>query len=202
MDENEEVEQIKDMDMSWMEEQEKLENIQEIPYRESMNSIQCYILFVNKSNDVFNIVSKKIKVVDNVVTREAISTVIQKESREPFVVVDDIILYNITIEPQQIQSFSNSILENNQISQCSFFKNGLVNKDILIQPSIFVFHQINSLIVVLREKIEPKSIMKKQSSGVKSTKKFVLFSIQPFRKKQNYDPHVKYHPPHPPPPHR
>lgn len=166
MDEQEDLE----IDMSWMEEQEKLENMNEISYRESMKQIQCYLFFVDKMNDVSNIVSKNLKIVENVISKDAISEMIMNNNTNGFI-VDDIILYNITIEPQQIQSFSNSILENNGISQCSFFKNGQLNRDILIQPSIFIFHRVNCLIVLLREQVEPKSIMKKTGGGGKSTKK-------------------------------
>jgi hypothetical protein len=71
--------------------------------------------------------------------------------------VDSILLYNVSVEPENIQKYVNSdIVE-------PFLKVYPIVDEILIHPSIFIFHEINCIFFIFKQheiKLPPKSILK------------------------------------------
>jgi len=95
----------------------------------------------------------------------------------------DILKYNVELEPENIQSYSKT--ENIVEKSAGFFKVLPIIDDIVISPSIFIFHGINAIYFIFQEvKTEKhrhtiKSILKHSkmdeisasTSSHKSTKK-------------------------------
>ena len=163
--------------MSWIREQERLEKINQNYYREPIESIHCFFLFINSNLYIEKIIDETI-ILDTslekcahhhrILTKDKISELLKPKLESKYV-LDDILLYNVTIEPNQIQSFAN-------IDKTPFLTSGFeLLDDIIIPPSIFIFHNVNALFFLCKEKpVElfiPKSIIKSSGLKVKNTKK-------------------------------
>lgn len=169
---------IQDLDVSWLKEQERLEKINQNYPREPMENIHLYFVFINCNNYIEYILKEKITDCsfnhnnENVVLKEDLLKLIERQKKHNYFLVDTI-LYNVTIDSKNIQSFSQcSILNTNRFIK--IFPGEKI-QDINIPPSIFIFHNINSIFFIFQEKnvsIEdfvPKSIIKKDKGG--TTKK-------------------------------
>ena len=77
----------------------------------------------------------------------------------------DILLYNVTLEPENIQEYAKS--ENFRELSSGFFKQCSLFNDIIIDDSIFIFHKINTLYFIFKEtesNFTIKSILKKDKT--------------------------------------
>jgi hypothetical protein len=151
-----------DLDISWIEEQEKIQNIDKNYFREPMDTIDIHIIYINTNLYIESITKEQ-----HVLTKKEKTTVLEKErtlqiiqskkkntafSKYKFM---DALLYNIELEPEQIQNYANA-KENNTIT--SFLKPVKILEDITIPHSIFIFHGINALYFFFKE--EPKTDIK------------------------------------------
>ena len=205
-------------DLSWIQEQERLENINQNYYREPMDKIECVFIFIDANQCIEKVIKEKLSVeplskpnqenttniLNRVLKKDAIAACLEPKLESKYV-LDDILLYNVTIEPNQIQMFSNSCDDSsiNLYSGINVFMhesdmglpwncihldtipridlksspylNSCNKGDIIISPSIFIFHNVNAIYFILRERtlelFVPKSIMKSANSKGKNTKK-------------------------------
>jgi len=198
MEENDDT----DLDISWIEEQEKIQNIDKNYFREPMDAIDIHIIYINANLYIESITKEK-----HVLTKREKTTVLEKErvlqiiqskkkttpfSKYKFM---DALLYNVELEPEQIQNYANT-QENTISSTSSFLKPVKILEDVTISHSIFVFHGINALYFFFKEEprtdltnAKSKSILKmegEQATPHKITKKvkIVLRKNQSTTKKQ------------------
>jgi len=178
-----------DLDMSWIEEEERLQNIQTNYSREPMESIKTYFIYINKNQYIDKILCElqelevKPDESGSLINKETILKLIQtKKITTPFskYKLSDILLYNIDLEPEHIQDYSKTNIED--IGNKDLLKKIPIFDEVTIAPSIFIFHGINSLYFIFQEveieKVKPsrhslKSILKLESSpkNSPSTKK-------------------------------
>jgi hypothetical protein len=178
-----------DLDMSWIEEEERLQNIQTNYSREPMESIKTYFIYINKNQYIDKILCEIQELEINSdstgshINKETILKIIQtKKISTPFskYKLVDILLYNIDLEPEHIQDYSKANIEDN--SNKDLLKKIPIFDEVTITPSIFIFHGINSLYFIFQEveieKVKPsrhslKSILKLDSAprNLPSTKK-------------------------------
>jgi len=187
MDENE------DLDISWIEEHEKLQSVDKNYFREPMDAITVTIIYINANSYIENITSEKQQLTQNgksaVLEKERLLQIIQSKkkttahSKYKFM---DALLYNVDLEPEHVQKYANSPVEENQNL---FLKRLPIVDDVAISPSIFIFHGINGLYLLFKEEprtdiqnIKTKSILKVENHDVakKLTKK-----VKIILKKQN-----------------
>jgi hypothetical protein len=204
MEENDDT----DLDISWIEEQEKIQNIDKNYFREPMETIDIHIIYINTNLYIESITKER-----HVLTKREKNTVLEKErilqiiqskkKTTPFSKYKfaDALLYNVELEPEQIQNYANT--QDNTISSSSsssssssFLKPVKILEDITIPHSIFVFHGINALYFFFKEEprtdlknAKSKSILKmegEQAAPHKITKKvkIVLRKNQSTTKKQ------------------
>jgi hypothetical protein len=179
-----------DLDDSWIHETEKLEKIEQNYIREPMEFIDTFFIYINSNSYIEKILSEKHPLVlladgkTNVLKKEYILQLIQSKkiktnhSKYKFI---DMITFNVDLEPEHIQSYS----KNENISENSkkFFNVLPIIDDVLIPPSIFVFHGINSIFFIFQEKefdvsqLQPKSILKSVSGSQHKTTKKVKIMI-------------------------
>ena len=178
-----------DLDMSWIEEEERLQNIQTNYSREPMESIKTYFIYINKNQYIDKILCEVQELEINSdsagsqINKETILKIIQtKKISTPFskYKLVDILLYNIDLEPEHIQDYSKANVEDN--SNKDLLKKIPIFDEVIIAPSIFIFHGINSLYFIFQEveieRVKPsrhslKSILKLDSTprNLPSTKK-------------------------------
>ena len=159
------------LDVSWIAEQQRIQNIETNYCREPVTDIQIYSLYINKNSYIEKITRKKHDIVDNVLTRDAVLGIIQNNKRlaSKKYKLMDVLVYNVDLEPQHIQTYS----QTNDISASSksFFKVLPIVDEIHIPHSIFIFHSLSSVFFMYKEvdtgshNHTIKSILKPSSSS-------------------------------------
>jgi hypothetical protein len=155
-----------DLDTSWIREEEKLETIEKNYQREPMENIDIFFLYINADDYIEKIICENHSLSDIVLKKEYILHLIQSKKRTlnshryKFM---DMLLFNADLDPDHIQTFSQT--EINLENARGFLKTYPIVDDVAISPSIFIFHNINSLFFLFKENPnEPmpiKSILKK-----------------------------------------
>jgi len=158
-----------DLDDSWIEQQERLVSINKNYYREPMTSISVHFVYINSYSSIEKIVVDSCPlIVDSsgmfsILSKEHLLKLVQtrKQVLAQKYKLMDILIYNIDIEPNKIQSFS----LNHNGSDNRFFHTLSVTNDIRVSASVFIFHGVNGIFFLFREpdtgnKHTMKSILK------------------------------------------
>ena len=122
-------------------------------YKEKVESIKIYFLYINRNQELFHIKKEKYAINNSTLTKENLIQILNKYKtyeKKSFIPLS-ILKYNITLNPEYINKFLNDPSENykflepqNNIEEISWF------------DSIIFFHNINSLYIVYREKLKSK----------------------------------------------
>lgn len=135
---------------SWTEELDRLQNLNKNSHREYARHIPFTLLYVNHENDIEKVQSGlfQLDVSSNnsIITKEKILAFITKNTKEnenSKYVCKEISIFQVPIEPENIQYFSQMKLNENTIKP--YFKTFSLVDTIYIQPSIFIFHSLNRL---------------------------------------------------------
>jgi len=153
---------------NWMDDEQRILNIQQNPVREPMKSIRGVFIFVNQQHYIDKIVVEDIddkSFEETTEFRIPFSKVLQLVQAKRYVTANtkyifrEVCLYNVDLEAEHVQGF----VHNEEPR--SFFRVLPATEDILIPPSIFIFHSVNALYfyfqeVPLKRVPEPKSILK------------------------------------------
>ena len=158
-----------DLDISWVQEQEKLQHINENYFKEPMEMIDMFFIYINTNDYIekINHLQQELSLNNNsgVIHNDIIIQLIEKNkflSNNKYK-IQDVLLYNVSLNPENIQSYSND--ENILESSSKFLEPLSIINDFIIPPSIFIFHKINSIFFIFNQLQEvkhvvPKSILK------------------------------------------
>jgi hypothetical protein len=170
MDKLENNEEDLELDTSWIEEHERLEKINQNYFREPIDSINVYFIYINVNSYIEKITNEKQNVEwdaernSSILRKEILLQWVQDKKAERYK-LSDTYIYNVDLEPENIQNYSNN--ENLIESSHGFYKHLPLIDDILFKPSIFIFHSINAVFMIFQEipveKFQPKSILKNSS---------------------------------------
>jgi len=150
-----------DVDFSWIHEQEKLQNIQDNFHREPMEFIYLKYIYINQNNYINKVLSERFYFdAENQseggslqsISQEHLLHIIQSNKIVTPTTIykfKDVILYNVDLEPEHIQSYSKN--DNFVEFSSSFFKVLSILNKITIPNSIFIFHKINCLYFIFQE---------------------------------------------------
>jgi hypothetical protein len=162
-----ETESNEDLDMSWINEEERIQNMESNYYREPMEYVNTYFIYINQNQYIDKILCEKydLEVVSNgsLLTKETLLKIIQNKKIKTLNTrykLIDILQYHVELEPEHIQSYSKNG-EPDPSSQ-KILKNISVFDEIVFSPSIFIFHGINSIYFIFQE-VETISTKKRKS---------------------------------------
>lgn len=147
-----------DLDESWIRDQERLQNIQKNYCREPMSNIDLFSIYINQNLYIDRIICEKQVLeshtnnVDSILKKELLLKLIQ--SKKLFTPnskykLMDILTYHVDLEPEHIQSYSKT--ENIAEKSSGFFKVLPILDDLVITPSIFIFHGVNAIYFLFQE---------------------------------------------------
>ena len=198
--------EYEDIDDSWLKDHKRLTKIQELEsIKEPMDSIQVHYIYINVHSFIDKIITEEIDLhlgndgVSSFISNDFLLQLIQsKKIRTPIskFKFKEVLLYNVELEPEHVQNYSNS--ESFQDLSKSFFKSIPIISDIVISPSIFIFHNVNCMYFIFQESLNepphsslPKPILKftddsskQHPNNYKKTKK-VIFKINSKNTKKN-----------------
>ena len=144
---------------SWIQQQERLQNVDSVFTREPMTSISAKFFYINTHDYIEKIICEDIPLESHLdgslITKERLIQIIQnkkiKTSNTKYKLLDSF-LCNFDIPPSSIYSF----YKNSSPSINSYMKNINIIEDLFISPSIFVFHDINTLFFIFEEHLVEK----------------------------------------------
>ena len=169
--------------MSWLEEQEHILSIDSVPYREPIQILKCYFFYINMNDYIDRINIEELEIDGSgVLASDKILHIIQSKkvyTNNTKFVFQDLFLFHIDLEPDEIQGFISDDGGDSEGAGAGsrFFRKISVTDNVIVPPSIRVFHNINSLYfffheTLLYKKREPKSILKMGGGGLgKHTKR-------------------------------
>lgn len=157
-----------DLDSSWAEAAEFQDNYE----RELMEEIRVFFIYMDTAGALEKITKAVEKVVDGGLSKERLLHLIQSKRHLPhrggvkyrFM---DLLAFHIPLEPGELGEFIK------REARADFLKNLAIFDSIVIDPSIFIFHDVNTLFFFFKESenIVVKSILKNGEGGNSVTKK-------------------------------
>lgn len=182
-----------DLDTSWIEKEEKLYSAETNLYKEPMDSILCYFIYVGKDSSIQKIIKRNetLSILnengENGIHSDRILQMIQTSR-----ILSNGLKYKITslsrflvdLEHDSLYDYAYNDNENNHYMSRGFFKELSFLEKIVIEPSLSIFHALSSLYFIFKEdamvKKSIKSILKIEGSSEniknsRSTKKVRIF---------------------------
>lgn len=161
------------LDTSWIQEEERIQNIESLYSREPMPAISLYFIYINQNQYIEKVVSENHEFPENsaVLSKETLLRIIHHRkistpcSKYKLI---DILTFHVPLEPEHIQYYAKQE-DRDDISK-DFFKVLPIVDEIRVDPSIFIFHSINSIFFIFEEapktshKHTLKSILKSTES--------------------------------------
>ena len=166
-----------DLDTSWTQEYDKEMHIDENLHRDPMNEIKTLFVYIDKHSSIYkvvleNMVLEMLKEDKKGIPNNKVLQIVQQKKvfeNKKYKLID-ILSYCVDIEAENIQKYTNQIKEEISIP----LKVLTIFNDIIIPDSIFIFHPVNTLYFIFKEKEEninnikmPKSILKMHSKTKK-----------------------------------
>jgi hypothetical protein len=162
---------MNDLDMSWIEEYSRIHSIQQIMNREELDSIAIQTIYMNTNLEITKINKEIVKLDTNThrcISKEQLLQIIQtkKVIEKTKYKIFDMLLFTVDLDPKDIQKYVNG-----ECSQKSRLKSIPMVDDLIIPPSLFIFHSLHTFFLLfteIAEEIPIKSILKTgQNDGKK-----------------------------------
>jgi hypothetical protein len=167
------------LDTTWIQNEERLQTVQNNLYREPMDSIHGIFIYINQNNYIDKIVRENLPLVNcenssgSQIPYNSLLKIIQsKKINTPVSKYKFSNLYSfiVDLEPDCVQPFSKLNDDNDQIIKSNFFKEIKITDNVNVPSAIFVFHDINKLYFFFQEvftnknNITLKSILKPKTN--------------------------------------
>lgn len=140
-------EEFENLDTDWIEEYNNVEELYLDLYKEQVETLPIYFLYVNRDSDLFHISKEILDLSGSTLTKTNIisllktNMVLNKKKYRPI----SILKYNLTISPQDVENY----IENTD--KYSFLESEKEIKDIKFNNTISIFQDINGIYFVLHE---------------------------------------------------
>lgn len=159
---------------SWINEQTRLLQIQHDCEPEPMESIACQFIFIDSNQYIQKVAKDRAKIeydAENdqyIVSKKQLLEMIQTQKKamnNSKYLYKHLCIFNVDLESEDVQPFVNGLDENGEMNNDDngvdeFFETISLMDDIVIDPSIFIFHQVNSLYFFFEEMKEPEPEIK------------------------------------------
>ena len=173
---------IEDLDISWINEFEKIDDEYKNYYSEELSFIRIHSIYINSSNEIEKIREEKILLrVPGVLQKEDLLSTIKHNSFSNQVKYSllSILKFNINLEPIHLKTF----LRNKNPEIGAPFLQSIKNLDtIKFDKSITMFHDINDLLIVFHKKNNKQSCASSSMRDVSNKTKKVFSNSKPNRK--------------------
>lgn len=172
----EENDLIEDLDLSWLNEFEKIDNEYKIYYTEDLSFIRIHSIYINCNNEIDKIREEKFLLKSpGIIQKEELLSIIKHNSfsNQFKYSLLSILKFNINLEPINLKTF----LRNKNPALGAPFLHIIKNLDsIKFEKSITMFHDINDLFIIFHQKINKTSLVNTNQFIVNKTKKVFINS--------------------------
>jgi hypothetical protein len=171
--------EIEDLDLSWINEFEKIDNEYKIYYTEELSFVRIHSIYVNKDNEIEKIREEKILLKNpGILQKEELLSIVKHNSFSNQVKYSllSILKFNINLEPINLKTF----LRNKNPAIGGPFLQSIKNLDtIKFEKSITMFHDINELLIIFHQKINKISRTNPESKEINNRTKKVFINSNP-----------------------
>jgi hypothetical protein len=161
-----------EFDTSWIDKEERLCSIQQNYVKEPLKDIALFFIYLSTENEI-KYISKEREVLEHpVISKERLLQIIQtkRSINDVRYKLDDISIFQVPLEPEQLQSFST--LED--FSQLQFLKSLQIFDEIKLMSTIFIFQDLHALFFLFKEQETPIKSILRNGTGSRITKKVRL----------------------------
>jgi hypothetical protein len=167
---------IEDLDSTWIQEFENLDNDYKNYYTEDLSFLRIHSIYVNTLNDIEKVREEKILLKEpGIINREELLSIIKHNSfsNDTKYSLLSILKFNINVEPEFLKTFLKSKDKNIGTS----FLQSVKNIDTLrFEKSIAMFHDINDLIIIFHQRVNKNNATNGSSDSNNRTKKVFINS--------------------------
>ena len=162
---------IIDEDDKWIQEQNKILNMQNNHPREPLPFIKIHLCYVDCNNSIVEIKTEKHfftnTTTTTTITEAEILRLIDSKKRlsNRLFTFSEMAVFHVDLEPEHINSFAPEAT--------TFFKPLAIISDICLSNSIFIFHPLNCLFFIFKQK---SSLKAGPTSGATKSMKKVVFN--------------------------
>ena len=145
-------EDIDDLDSTWIQEFEKLDNDYKNYYTENISFLRVHSIYINKQNEIEKVREENIFLKEpGIIQKEELLSIIKHNSfsNEIKYSLLSILKFNINLEPEYLKTFLKSKDKN---IGSSFLQSVKHIDSIRFEKSITMFHDINDLIIIFHPK--------------------------------------------------
>jgi hypothetical protein len=188
------MEDNSDLDTSWIEKYQHHDLV-----REPMDKVRVYLLYIHANMSIDKIVQEDVPiellgskpghgVSGHGVSKEVLLKIIHDGKNSiphKKYKLKDILVFNVDLEPSNIQSFSEEV---------QFMKKIPIVDDIILAPSLYIFHYLNGIFIFFQEygSSDPKPILKNGSNQKPHTKKVRLDDQVKYEDTQKHNKTKRY----------
>ena len=154
------------MDTEWIQYEQRLSIIEQKCFPEKIPYILLEFIYINKNSEVVKTTCEKLSIhakFGSCLSKELLISIIhshKKNTSDCNYVLKDTLLFHIPIQPEVLPSFLDYTFD------CSsFMKSYPIIDDIVLAPSIFIFHPVNTLFFIY---CEQETLAAKLKSALKS----------------------------------
>jgi hypothetical protein len=167
---------IEDLDSTWIQEFENLDNDYKNYYTEDLSFLRIHSIYINTLNDIEKVREEKIFLKEpGIIHREELLSIIKHNSfsNETKYSLLSILKFNINVEPEFLKTF----LKSKDKNIGSSFLQSVKNIDtIRFEKSIAMFHDINDLIIVFHQRVNKNNTTNSSTDSNNRTKKVFINS--------------------------
>lgn len=184
---NENNDTIEDLDLSWINEFEKIDNEYKIYYTEELSFIRIHSIYVNNDNEIEKVREEKILLKNpGILQKEELLSIIKHNSFSNQVKYSllSILKFNINLEPIHLKTF----LRNKNPAIGAPFLQSIKNLDsIKFEKSITMFHDINEILIIFHQKINKSTRIGSEQKEMGNQTKKVFINSNPKKKTKKKD---------------
>lgn len=173
---------IEDLDLSWINEFEKIDNEYKIYYTEELSFIRIHSIYVNNNNEIEKIREEKIFLKNpGILQKEELLSIIKHNSFSNQIKYSllSILKFNINLEPINLKTF----LRNKNPAIGAPFLQSIKNLDtIKFEKSITMFHDINEILIIFHQKINKSTRISSEPKEAGNHTKKVFINSNPKKK--------------------
>jgi len=147
-----------EIDSEWTDRYRELENDYKDYYKEEVRSVNLYIIYVNKVNEIAFVKKDKILLDEGKIKQELLIGIIKSNKKNEYK-LKEILKYNLTIEPEAVEIL---LLKKNEYNYLTPIKQ---IDTIIYNKTICIFQDINALYLIFKEK-----------SNCNETKKIIILN--------------------------
>ena len=164
----------RNMNFSWIEEEERLMNLKENSKRENLSTIELVSMYINQQNEIETVERETMEIEKKQNQQISKTQLIEwRDQRIKYTpntkyILKDILYYHVPIEPENIPDIK---------SDTKTFLHTISLEDITISPAIFIFHSLTTIFFCFHEINNPPETSKKIIQKQKHPKKTVKISL-------------------------